>query len=386
MSRRVQELFDQMEVDIDVNKRVCDVGVAYKQIVEILKAVARNPKFIILDEPTASLTLKETEIFFNVIRKLKENNCTILFISHRLEEIFEMCDRAAIFMDGKFVTMRDVESLKMNELISLMVGRDISGEYPSPKNHSDEVILECKHLKNAALKDVSFKLHKGEILGFGGLVGAGRTELARAIFGADPLTSGEITFKGRKYTPKSPRKALSTGIGLIPEDRKSQGVLLSLTIKENTVYSSMPKYLTCGFVISGKKERSETERYIRELKIKTPGMDQLSKNLSGGNQQKVVLARILSTECDVLIFDEPTRGIDVAAKQEIYNLMCKLADSGKSIIMISSEMPELIGVADRVVVMYEGAVSGELRKKELTQDKIMHLASIDKSKLEENIS
>lgn len=379
MSRRVQELFDQMEVDIDVNKRVCDVGVAYKQIVEILKAVARNPKFIILDEPTASLTLKETEIFFNVIRKLKENNCTILFISHRLEEIFEMCDRAAIFMDGKFVTMRDVESLKMNELISLMVGRDISGEYPSPKNHSDEVILECKHLKNAALKDVSFKLHKGEILGFGGLVGAGRTELARAIFGADPLTSGEIIFKGKKYTPKSPRKALSTGIGLIPEDRKSQGVLLSLTIKENTVYSSMPKYLTCGFVISGKKERSETERYIRELKIKTPGMDQLSKNLSGGNQQKVVLARILSTECDVLIFDEPTRGIDVAAKQEIYNLMCKLADSGKSIIMISSEMPELIGMSQRIYVMGYGQITAELTKDQFSQELILEKSALGKA-------
>ena len=290
-----------------------------------------------------------------------------------------MCDRAAIFMDGKFVTMRDVESLKMNELISLMVGRDISGEYPSPKNHSDEVILECKHLKNAALKDVSFKLHKGEILGFGGLVGAGRTELARAIFGADPLTSGEITFKGRKYTPKSPRKALSTGIGLIPEDRKSQGVLLSLTIKENTVYSSMPKYLTCGFVISGKKERSETERYIRELKIKTPGMDQLSKNLSGGNQQKVVLARILSTECDVLIFDEPTRGIDVAAKQEIYNLMCKLADSGKSIIMISSEMPELIGMSQRIYVMGYGQITAELTKDQFSQELILEKSALGKA-------
>lgn len=260
-----------------------------------------------------------------------------------------------------------------------MVGRDISGEYPSPKNHSDEVILECKHLKNASLKDVSFKLHKGEILGFGGLVGAGRTELARAIFGADPLSSGEITFKGKKYTPKSPRKALSTGIGLIPEDRKSQGVLLSLTIKENTVYSSMPKYLTCGFVISGKKERSETERYIRELKIKTPGMDQLSKNLSGGNQQKVVLARILSTECDVLIFDEPTRGIDVAAKQEIYNLMCKLADSGKSIIMISSEMPELIGMSQRIYVMGYGQITAELTKDQFSQELILEKSALGKA-------
>ncbi len=380
MERRAQQLFNDMEIDIDVRKRVCDIGVAYKQIVEILKAVARDPKFIILDEPTASLTLKETAIFFNVIRKLREKNCTILFISHRLEEVFELCDRAAVFMDGKFVTVKDVKDLSMKQLIALMVGRELSGDYPLPVHTTDEVVLEVKHLENASIHDVSFKLHKGEILGFGGLVGAGRTELARAIFGADPVSSGELIFKGYKYNPKSPRHALDCGVGLIPEDRKTQGVLLGLTVRENTVFSSLPKYLKCGFIIDSRKERSETQRYIDELRTKTPSMEQIVRNLSGGNQQKVVLARILSTECDVLIFDEPTRGIDVAAKQEIYHLMCRLADQGKSIIMISSEMPELIGMSQRICVMSGGRITAELKREEFSQELILEKAALGRKK------
>ncbi len=380
MYRKAQELFASMEIDIDVRKRVCDIGVAYKQIVEILKAVARNPKFIILDEPTASLTLKETAIFFNVIRKLRERNTTILFISHRLEEVFELCNRAAIFMDGRHVTVKDVKDLTMKQLISLMVGREISNDYPAPKKTSDEVVLECRHLENTSVHDVSFKLHKGEIIGFGGLVGAGRTELARAIFGADPVTGGEILLHGKRYVPKSPRHALDCGVGLIPEDRKTQGVLLGLTVRENTVFSSLPKYLRFGFVIDSKKEHSETQRYINELRTKTPSMEQLVRNLSGGNQQKVVLARILSTECEVLIFDEPTRGIDVAAKQEIYSLMCRLADEGKSIIMISSEMPELIGMSQRIYVMSGGRITAELSRAEFSQELILEKAALGRKK------
>ena len=376
MYRRAQALFDEMGMDIDVRKRVCDIGVAYQQIVEILKAVSRDPRFIILDEPTAPLTLKETAIFFNIVKKLREKNTTIIFISHRLEEIFQMCDRAAIFMDGRFVTTEDVKDLTMRRLISLMVGREISGEFPEPTKTSDEVVLECKNLCNSHINDVSFKLHKGEIIGFGGLVGAGRTEVARALFGADPLESGQITYKGQNYTPKSPRHALKVGIGLIPEDRKGQGVLLGLVVRENTVFSSLPKYLQYGFVIDGKKERDATLGYIKDLNIKTPHMNQLVKNLSGGNQQKVVLSRILSTECDVLIFDEPTRGIDVGAKQEIYNLMCKLADAGKSIIMISSEMPELIGMSQRIYVMSEGSITAEFKKGEFDQTNILEKASL----------
>lgn len=380
MYKRSQKLFDEMGMEIDVRKRICDIGVAYQQIVEILKAVSRNPQFIILDEPTAPLTLKETAIFINIVKKLKEKNTTILFISHRLEEVFEICDRAAIFMDGKFVECKDVKEFTMQSLISSMVGREISSDYPKPSIKSDEVILECQNLSNENIHDVSFTLNKGEIIGFGGLVGAGRTELARAIFGADPVKSGKIYYKGREYKPKSPRKALKAGIGLIPEDRKSQGVLLGLVIRENVVFSSLPRYLRCGFFIDSKLEQKETSRLINELKIKTPSMEQLVKNLSGGNQQKVVLARIISSECDVLIFDEPTRGIDVGAKQEIYNLMCKLADAGKSIIMISSEMPELIGMSNRIYVMSEGRIRSELHKDEFSQELILEKASIRKNK------
>lgn len=374
--RTAQKLFDDMGMHIDVRRRVCDIGVAYQQLVEILKAVSRKPKFIILDEPTAPLTMKETDIFYNIVARLKEQGTTIIFISHRLEEVFRICDRAAVFMDGKFVTCKPIRDFTMKSLIAAMVGREISGDYPAPRHTSDEVVLECKGLSNDKIHDVSFVLHKGEILGFGGLVGAGRTETVRAIFGADPLTGGTITFKGHKYVPGSPRHALKCGIGLIPEDRKSQGVLLSLVVRENVVFSSLPRYLRGGFVIDSKKEKSAVAGYIKELNIKTPGMEQLVKNLSGGNQQKVVLARLMSTDCDVLIFDEPTRGIDVGAKQEIYNLMCELANRGKSIIMISSEMPELIGMSQRICVMSEGTITAVLPKEGISQEKILEMASI----------
>lgn len=380
MHRRAQALFDDMGMPIDVRKRVCDIGVAYQQIVEILKAVSRNPKFIILDEPTAPLTVKETKIFYNIVRKLKERNTTILFISHRLDEVFELCDRVAVFMDGQFVTAKDIGELDMKKLISYMVGRELSGDYPTPQKTTDEVVLECKHLCNESVHDVSFTLHKGEIIGFGGLVGAGRTETVRAIFGADPVSSGEIIYKGKPYKPSTPHHALKVGIGLIPEDRKAQGVVLGLVIRENVVYSSLPRYLRGGFIIDSRKEHNAVTNYIKELSIKTPSMEQLVKNLSGGNQQKVVLARILSTECDVLIFDEPTRGIDVGAKQEIYNLMCQLADRGKAIIMISSEMGELIGMSQRIYVMSEGRITAELPREEFSQELILEKASIGRSK------
>lgn len=373
---RAQKLFDDMGMHINVRQRVCDIGVAYQQLVEILKAVSRKPKFIILDEPTAPLTLKETAIFLNIVKKLKESKTTIIFISHRLEEVFEICDRAAVFMDGKFVTCKDVKDFTMKTLISSMVGREISGDYPEPRKTTDEVVLECRNLCNDHVHDVNFVLHKGEIIGFGGLVGAGRTETARALFGADPIKSGEILLNGNKYVPKSPRHALKCGVGLIPEDRKSQGVLLGLVVRENVVFSSLPKYLKMGFIIDGKREKNATAGYIKELNIKTPSMEQLVRNLSGGNQQKVVLARILSTDCDVLIFDEPTRGIDVGAKQEIYQLMCELANQGKAIIMISSEMPELIGMSQRIYVMSEGTITAELKRGEFSQEKILEMASV----------
>ncbi len=375
MRQKAQALFDEMGMRIDVRKRIIDIGVAYQQMVEILKAVSRNPEFIILDEPTAPLTVNETGIFFNIVRKLRERNVTVLFISHRLEEVFEICDRAAVFMDGRLVTVRDVKDFTRKTLISSMVGREISDDYPQPRKTTGEVVLECEGITNDKVNGASFVLHKGEILGFGSLVGAGRTELARAIFGADPLKGGEIRYKGMRYVPGSPRHALRCGIGLIPEDRKSQGVILGLTLRENVVFSSLPRYLTHGFIIDSRKERSAAERYVAELNIKASSIEQIVKNLSGGNQQKVVLARILSTQCDVLIFDEPTRGIDVGAKQEIYNLMCRLADQGKSIIMISSDMPELIGMSQRICVMSEGRITAEFKRGEFSQEKILEMAS-----------
>lgn len=374
MEKQARELCQEMGVDIDVHKRVCDLGIAYQQIVEILKAVSKKAEFIIMDEPTAPLTVKETEVFFKIIKKLKEEHVTIIFISHRLEEVFEICDSVSIFCDGKYIVTKDVQDITKKELISYMVGREISDDYPEPKRKIGDTLLKVEHLNNKNVHDVSFELKKGEILGFGGLVGAGRTELARAVYGADPIQSGEITFKGKKYLPKSPGDALKAGIGLIPEDRKAQGCVLSLTIRENIVYSILNKISKVS-VIQKNEEKKVVDQYINELNVKTPSPEQLVKNLSGGNQQKVVLAKAMATNCDVIIFDEPTRGIDVGAKHEIYNLMCKLAEAGKSIIMISSEMPELIGMSDRIIVMSNGEIAGELNKGEYNQTHILEMAS-----------
>ena len=374
MEMQARELCKDMGVNIDVRKRVCDLGIAYQQIVEILKAVSRNAEFIIMDEPTAPLTVRETQVFFNIIKRLKEEHVTIIFISHRLEEVFEICDRVSVFCDGRYVVTKDVQEIDRRGLITYMVGRELSDDYPTPRREIGEDILKVRGLTNKNVKDISFHLRKGEILGFGGLVGAGRTELVRAIYGADPILSGEITFRGEAYRPKDPGAALQAGIGLIPEDRKRQGAVLSLPISENVVYSILKRIAPMG-VIHSKDEKEYVDKYIGELNIKTPSPGQLVKNLSGGNQQKVVLAKAMATNCDILIFDEPTRGIDVGAKQEIYALMCQLAEAGKSIIMISSEMPELIGMSDRIYVMSNGEIAGELLPEDYSQIKILEIAS-----------
>ena len=374
MEMQARELCKDMGVNIDVRKRVCDLGIAYQQIVEILKAVSRNAEFIIMDEPTAPLTVRETQVFFNIIKRLKEEHVTIIFISHRLEEVFEICDRVSVFCDGRYVVTKDVQEIDRRGLITYMVGRELSDDYPTPRREIGEDILKVRGLTNKNVKDISFHLRKGEILGFGGLVGAGRTELVRAIYGADPVLSGEITFRGEAYKPRDPGAALQAGIGLIPEDRKRQGAVLSLPISENVVYSILKRIAPMG-VIHSKDEKEYVDKYIGELNIKTPSPGQLVKNLSGGNQQKVVLAKAMATNCDILIFDEPTRGIDVGAKQEIYALMCQLAEAGKSIIMISSEMPELIGMSDRIYVMSNGEIAGELLPEDYSQIKILEIAS-----------
>lgn len=374
MNLEAERLCEEMEVDIDVKAKVCGLGVAYQQIVEILKAVSKNAKFIIMDEPTAPLTLKETEIFFKIIKKLKEKKVTIIFISHRLEEVFELCDRVTVFCDGRFVVTKETGKVTKKELISYMVGRELADDYPTGNGEIGDVIFEARNITNKRVKDISFHLRKGEVLGFGGLVGAGRTEIARAIYGADPILSGEFILNGKRYVPKSPKAALALGIGLIPEDRKKQGLILDATVKENSIISVLHQCSGLG-VINKKKEDLIVQQYVKDLNIKTPGVGQLVKNLSGGNQQKVVLAKMLATNCEILIFDEPTRGIDVGAKQEIYHLIRKLTDQGKAVIMISSEMPELIGMSDRILVMADGRLKGEIEKQDFSQEHILEMAS-----------
>lgn len=383
MNRRARELCMEMGVELDVTTRVKELGVAYQQIVEIMKAVSKNAKFIIMDEPTAPLTINETRIFFDIIKKLKEKNVTIIFISHRLEEVFELCDRVTVFCDGRYMVTADVADVTRKQLISYMVGRELTDDYPMNTAKVGEAILKVQNLYNKKVKDVSFELRRGEILGFGGLVGAGRTELVRAVYGADPVTKGEMYLNGKKYVPSSPKDGLVNGIGLIPEDRKRQGLILGLSVGDNAVYSILDKCSNSA-VINNKRVNEVVDRYIDELRIKTPTKEQLVKNLSGGNQQKVVLAKMLATNCEVLIFDEPTRGIDVGAKQEIYHLMVELAKAGKGIIMISSEMPELIGMSDRIIVMSHGSVTGELSRDEYTQERILELASKEKKGDNEN--
>lgn len=374
MNREAQELCTQMGVDIDVREQVINLGVAYQQIVEIVKAVGTNAKFIIMDEPTAALTVSETEVFFGIIDKLRQKNVTILFVSHRLEDVFRLCDRVTVLVDGKFSTTADTADIGERELISYMVGRELSEIYPHAARDPGDVVLEVKGITSKDVTDVSFQVRKGEIVGLGGLVGAGRTEVARIVFGADPMMSGSMTLRGKPYKPKSTRAALANKLGLIPEDRKHQGVVLGRPVRDNLTYARLKKLAVAG-VIRTRQEREVVDSYVQNLRIKTPGVMQLVANLSGGNQQKVVLGKMLATDCEILILDEPTRGIDVGAKQEIYDLMTQLAGAGKAIILISSEMPELIGMSDRILVMREGRIVGELTPEQYSQQTILEMAS-----------
>lgn len=364
------------DMGIELNPRtlVKDLGVAHQQIVEIIKSISVNARILIMDEPTAPLTNREVEAMFRIIRRLKEDGVTIIYISHRLEELYEICDRVTVLRDGKYIMTDEVKNLTREQMIAAMVGRELGETYPEQNSKSSEVVLEVRNLTNARLKDVSFRLYKGEILGIGGLVGAGRTELARALFGADPLTKGDILRNQIEIKIGSPKDAIVHRIGLLPEDRKQAGLILGLSIRENISYGIL-KHISKLSIVNQKQEKQLCQTLIEELGIKTPSMNQLAGNLSGGNQQKVVIAKWLATECDILIFDEPTRGIDVGAKQEIYALLRSLTQQGKSIIMISSEMPELIGMSDRIIVMHEGRIAGELQSDEFSQERIMAYAS-----------
>ena len=374
MEKRTLDVFKRMKVHIDPQTLVRDLSVAHMQLVEIAKALSRDVKILIMDEPTAPLTLNEVDILMDLVKNLRKQGTTIIYISHRMNEIYELSDKLTILRDGIKVGTYKIEEISRKELIRQMVGRDLSETFPEKYNKLGDVILEVRNIVSPKVNNISFTLRKGEILGVAGLVGAGRTELARLIFGADLMESGAIYLENEKVRIKNPVDAVKNGIGLVPEDRKQHGLILPLSIKENITLTIL-KEISKATVINTKKERMILERHTKSLRIKTPSFDQKVKNLSGGNQQKVVLSKWLARDCKVLIFDEPTRGIDVGAKQEIYFLLIELAKKGIGIIMISSEMEELIGISNRIMVLHEGDLVGTVFNNDFSQEKIMRLAS-----------
>jgi ribose transport system ATP-binding protein len=371
---RAKKIFDQLAIKIDPSRPVKELSPAYQQIVEVAKAISKNVKILIMDEPTAPLTVSEVTMLFRVIRDLKNNGVTIIYISHRLEEIFEIADRVTVLRDGKFITTTDIEKTSRKQIISRMVGRTLKESYPLRSSVRGEEILHVENLSGNGVRHINFSLRKGEILGFAGLVGAGRTELMMVLYGAVPAEEGTIFVNGTPVSFKTPRDAIKAGIGLIPEDRKQSGLFLRKSVKWNSVITAIRR-ISRGFFVDTEQEKNIAEDYINRLHIKTPSPDQLTVNLSGGNQQKVVLAKTLAAQTQILIFDEPTRGIDVSAKQEIYQLMNELSAQGHGIILVSSDMPELLGMSDRIIVIAEGKQTGSLGKDEFDQNRILDLAS-----------
>ncbi len=377
MILKAQELFEQLGIDIDPEERVENLSVAYMQFVEIAKAISKDAKVLIMDEPTATLSNSDVRILFKTMRSLKEKGVTIIYVSHRMEEIFEITDRCTVMRDGEYITTVITKEVKRKDLINYMVGREMSETYPARNVEIGEETLRVEHLTGNGVQDISFKLHRGEILGMAGLVGAGRTETAMMIFGGARVESGRIYVHGKETRITTPKAAVSHGIGLIPEDRKLFGLILGKNVVENITFPSLKKFARFS-VINRTEEKKAAQEQVDALMIKTPGLTQTVRNLSGGNQQKVVLAKWLVRKSDILIFDEPTRGVDVGAKQEIYKIMNQLVESGKSIIMISSEMEELLGMSDRLIVLSEQRMAGELSKEEMTQSRVLDMASGDK--------
>ena len=378
MEEDAKKLFDRIGVNIDPSAILGSLTVGKQQMVEIAKAVSRNSKILILDEPTAALTQLEVEELFEIMADLKSKGIGMIYISHRMDEINRISDRITVMRDGEYVGTLITKDTTKDEIVHMMVGRVIYGDKKEQSNVPEdaEVVLEVKNLnRGKEIKNVSFKLRKGEILGFSGLMGSGRTEVARAIYGADPFDSGEVFVNGKKVNIKTPAQAVENGICYLSEDRKRYGLLLDKSVAENSVLSSLDDYIKAGWINDGKIEE-DAIRENAKLKTKTPSVRQLTRNLSGGNQQKVIIARWLLKNSDIFIFDEPTRGIDIGAKSEMYTLMEELAAQGKSVIMISSELAEIQRLSDRVVVMCEGKITGELDIKDATQEKIMAYATM----------
>ncbi len=375
MIQKSRKLFEKLNINIDPAEKIKNLTVGYRQIVEIAKAISKNARVLIMDEPSAPLTALEIAGMFDLIRTLKSDGVSIIYISHRLDEIFTISDRVTVLRDGQKIATKNTVDTSMDELIQLMVGRELGKQFPESKaNPQPAVLLEAKHLTGNGVQDISFFVHQGEILGLAGLVGAGRTEVAELLFGVKPIEKGEIYWKGKPFVPKSPSHAIKNGIVLAPEDRKRFGNLLHLPVGENISISILSR-ISRLLVVNKKKEKNIIQDYVKKLRIKTPSTNQLVKNLSGGNQQKIVVAKWLATQPELIIFDEPTRGIDVGAKFEIYSIMNDLVANGKTIIMISSEMEELFGLANRILVLAEGHLTAEIQKQDFSQELVLKYAS-----------
>jgi ribose transport system ATP-binding protein len=373
---QARKILAEFEMDIDPNTPLGLLGVGRRQMVEICKAVNSKAKLIIMDEPTASLSEKETGELFKIIEKLRQQHVTIIFISHRLDEVKSVCDSLTVMRDGEVVANRRIDEVTVDDIIKLMVGRDIKNKYPKIETQRGDVVLEVKGLSKAGeFEDINFKVHAGEILGVSGLVGSGRTESIRGITGADPIDAGEVFIHGKKVHIRNPQDSIKQGIAFLTEDRKGQGLILLQTVEFNTTLVDLMQFKTKKPFLDLLKMKDTAKEMVKSLRIKVPDVTTLAGQLSGGNQQKVVLAKWLLSKSDVFIFDEPTRGIDVGAKIEVYNLINDLVSKGKAVIMISSEMDECMGMADRIIVYHEGKIMGELERDEFSNEKIMYAAS-----------
>lgn len=378
MYRQTKKLFEELDIDINPKAMLTELSVSERQMLEIAKAVSYHAKILVLDEPTSSLTEPEVKHLFRIIEKLRERGCGIIYISHKMEEILTISDEVTIMRDGKYISTDNARNLTISDIIKRMVGRELTNLYPPKTNIVGDILLKCENLIGEyapTIEDVSFELHQGEILGVAGLVGARRTELLETIFGLRKLRSGKMILKGREVVNKSPRQAIRNGFALLTEERRHNGIFGELSIRENTTIANLKKYKNKIGLLKGNKMADDTRWSVKSMSIKTPTIKTQIKTLSGGNQQKVIIGRWLLTDPDVLLLDEPTRGIDVGAKYEIYKLIIELAESGKGIIMVSSEMSELLGVSDRIMVMSNGKLAGIVNAKDTTQEEIMTLAS-----------
>ena len=377
MRQRTREIFQELEVTVDPKAIMSTMPVSQRQMVEIAKAVSYDSKIIVFDEPTSSLTETEVEHLFRIINMLRSRGCGIIYISHKMEEILRISDDVTIMRDGQWVATRPAAELTMDEIIRLMVGRELTSRFPPKSNKQGDVILEVQGMSGryTRLKEASFQLRKGEILGIAGLDGSGRTEVLENLFGVMTREGGSIKLHGRPIENRTPREAIKNGFALLTEERRATGIFGIRNIRENTVISNLKNYLLGGFCLSDKKMKTDTDWSIQAMRIKTPSQNTEIRSLSGGNQQKVIIGRWLLTKPEILLLDEPTRGIDVGAKYEIYQLIINLANEGKGIIMVSSEMPELLGVCDRILVMSGGRLAGEVNAAETSQEEILTLAA-----------